>query len=137
MKATFKNVFLSVLFIGIGALSIQASNVPAPIVDDILAWEILYDQDGIVISYKLEECISNRPMLCLQVENQNGTDQTVTFTATIADPGNLNPTTLDFSKSVQANSILTGDCADPMGRTGLLKMLYIQYQSPEVSVEVQ
>lgn len=110
--------------------------VPNSEVATLAIWEIVYDQNGIIISYKIEDCL-NQPLLLLKVENTSFASQSVDFSYEIQEfDGSGKISNFRFDQIIDANSNFEGECPLKITPAGQYIVLPTDYLKPVVTVKM-
>ena len=104
-----------------------------------VAWEEVYNQDGIVVSYELTDC-SPVVQLIFKVENRSGSDKQISFTSSIDEAtGGNRIENLYFNMFLTSGDVYVGQCESDVtpGSHPMNIQLPRGYVNPVLEIEMR
>ncbi len=99
-------------------------------------WKSLYNQNGINISYGQMVCSYRYELFGLRVENTQNTAKNIHFKAKVRDGNGPVILVIEFNRTVNGQSVITGDCSDSNGQTGLNRFCATPIANAKVEIEI-
>lgn len=125
------NLSFGLLLCFVFSFSLNASTVNPP--DEAQGWELAYDQNGIKISYQMDDC-TGEELFYFKIENDNSASQMLDIVGEIKEGSDIQP--FHFRRNLDANSTLEDLCPSQITPVGLYIQLMYPFSTPNVTISL-